>query len=431
LIGLPAQEARGLTCRRGKGSTSGEGALEAVARLLSPPAEVMHGQSCRVRRLLAGRGPGPRWADVEFFPLQREARVLAVLGRVLPLPAEEATVGALPVPEKLAALRGEVVQRYGLQLLTSELPVMRRLVEQVRLAARVRTPVLLRGEPGTGKQTVARIIHTHGAAQESPFVALDCTRLPAKAVTAVLFGEGGGPHPAAQAAGSPGSIYLKEPGRLPRDVQQRLYEELATLPEEESSFPRILAGCCSDPLVQVRGGQLVEDLYYTLATLPLELPALRDRKDDLPWLVERLLKRANSADETLVTGLTPDAWEVVRSYPWPGNLRELYSTLAEARSHATGERISAADLPAALRLQQKLEQTPGRRPDKVLDLDEVLAQVERRLILLTLQQTRGNKSRAAELLSVSRARLLRRMVALKLAEAEDVPIIESVDDPEE
>jgi DNA-binding NtrC family response regulator len=168
------------------------------------------------------------------------------------------------------------------------------------------------------------------------------------------------------------------------------------------------------------------DLHAALGTVLIALPPLRARRGELPVLVERLLERARAGDDAAgespgstrrhatVLGLTPAAREVIERYPWPGNLRELYTVLTGARLRAHGERIDAADLPAYVRLAVRLEEIPGPAPERPLPLDHLLEQAERRLIALALRLARGNRSRAAELLSIWRPRLQRRMEALGL-----------------
>ncbi len=209
------------------------------------------------------------------------------------------------------------------------------------------------------------------------------------------------------------TVYVKEPGRLPREFQARLAALLAA-DDEERPLPRILAGCCADPAVEVRAGRLLDDLYTALSALTIVVPPLRERGDELPRLVERLLERANEDEVCTVRGLAPDAWEVVGGYAWPGNLRELLATLSAARARAKGDRITAADLPAPLRLALRLHQTPGRAPEKPLPLETLLEEVERRLIRLALQRAGGTRGRAAGMLGLWRQRLQRRMEALGL-----------------
>ena len=281
---------------------------------------------------------------------------------------------------------------------------MRRLNAGIRLAAGVAAPVLIVGEPGAGKETVARLIHFRSPFRERPFAALDATRLPPAALAPVLFG--------ADVA----TVYVKEPGRLPREMQARLAELLAE-GSEDRPLPRILAGCATDPVAEVRAGRLLDDLHAALAPLTITVPPLRERGDELPRLVERLLERVNEDEVSTVRGLTPDAWEAVRAYSWPGNVRELLAALSVARAQAKENRVSAADLPASVRLALRIDQTPGRPPDKPLPLETLLEEAERRLIRLALQRAGGNRARAADLLGLMRQRLQRRMEALGLDEA--------------
>jgi DNA-binding NtrC family response regulator len=412
LAGFPADEAHNLVCSRSGPASPGDSLEEILSHALCPPPEVLEGRSGRARRLLPGREASRRWWDVEFFPLREGDSLLCILGRIIPL-ASEAAEAALPLPEKLVALRERVARRSNFDLLASDTPALRRLAEQVQLASRVAVPVLLVGEPGTGKQTLARIIHFQSAARERPFAVLDCARLPPAAVAAWLFDAHGG------AQGNLATVYLKEPAALPRDLQLGLVELLSARNREETSVPRILAGCCTAPMELVRTGSMVEELACALGTLVLEVPPLRQRQLDLAPLVANFLERANAEEGPRVTGLTASAWQVVRAHSWPGNLRELLTVLSTARARARSEHIDAEDLPAALRMTQNLKETPGKKVDPPLSFDQIMKQTERRLIEWALQRTNGHKTRAAEMLGIWRQRLVRRMIALEIAGAED------------
>jgi DNA-binding NtrC family response regulator len=318
-----------------------------------------------------------------------------------------------PLPERVVALRQRVADRHGPGLLTSDLPVMRRLADQVRLAAQVTAPALFVGEAGTGKLALARAVHFGGAAREGSFAALDCGRLPPAALAAVLFDPRGPRHRLA-------TVYLREPGRLPRELQLRLCDLVRQAEPGGVRPPRLLAGTVTDPAEQVRSGCLLEELACILATLRLDVPPLRQRLPDLPLLVERLLDRIREdADQPVVSLIGPEALEILRAHTWPGNLRELHAVLAGAAARASGERLTAADLPADLRLIQALAQTTVNTDREYsLPLDKLLEQAERRLIELALRQTRGHKTRAAAMLSIWRPRLLRRMEALGIVDPE-------------
>jgi transcriptional regulator with PAS, ATPase and Fis domain len=339
---------------------------------------------------------GGRWWDLEFFPLHDDTGLLCILGKIA-AQAQQQPIEPPVLPPRLVALRESVAQRYGLENLASQLPAFARIIEQVRLASGSTVPVLLVGEPGTGKQWLARTIHHLRAGNEGPFIALNCAALPPPLLSAVL-------------AGTPrcGTYYFQEPACLPGEEQVRLRDLLA----EGGVGPRVLVSCCSDPREQVRTGRLREDLYCAVSPLVIAVPPLRERQADMPALVERLLERVNALRERSLKGLTPEAWELMRAYRWPGNLKELLAVLRKATEHSADDLIDVTDLPAALRLAVRLEETSGAVADKALPLDQLLEEAERRLIVLALRKARGNRSRAAEILSVWRPRLLRRIEAL-------------------
>jgi DNA-binding NtrC family response regulator len=213
-------------------------------------------------------------------------------------------------------------------------------------------------------------------------------------------------------------LYLREPAALPRDLQQLVSEWLALSATGPAALPRIIAGCTGPPFEEMRAGRLLEGLYWGLAALVIEVPPLRERRDDLPAIAERMLADLNEGAERSVKGLTPEAWEALRGHTWPGNLAELRRAVEAAREKATGEMIGIGDLPLGVRLVERLRQEGGERPPRPIRLEEVMESVERRLIELALRRADGNRRRAAELLGVPRARLFRRMEALGLCKDE-------------
>jgi transcriptional regulator with PAS, ATPase and Fis domain len=401
LAGLSARDVYKRVCRRQRDAEPGS--CEAVLNCLSPTRQALAGQPCRVRRLLLKRESPPRMWDVEFTPLLGAHGLLGLIGKVYPLP-EDTSSGLQPLPEKLMALRERSVAWHGLAQLPTEIPVMRLLAEQVRLASQSGVAVLLIGEPGSGKEWLARTIHQESPNREGPFISLDCRHLPVKALAWSLFG------PPGLAVRRGATLYFKEPSRLPRELQARLCEQSGNV--EGGNGPRLLAGAAANLDEEVQAGRLLEDFYCLLSPLAIRVPALRQRVADLPWFVEKFLRRATSGAEQPVTGLTAEAWELIRGHGWPGNLSELYGVLATACRRAKGEKIEAADLPWYLR--------PGGAPvaERTLPLDKIMEQVERRLVQLAMVMAKGNKSRAAELLEVLRPRLLRRLSGLGIVDSE-------------
>jgi transcriptional regulator with PAS, ATPase and Fis domain len=427
LTGVSAERAAALVCRRPRPTSANDPPEQVLAHALTPPREVRRGHGASTRRSLPGPGPAPRWGEVEFLPLWAggEQGGFLILGRIRPCASGPDEAGAAPLPERLAdvpvplperllRLRERRAHRYGLELWSSPLPAMRRVAEQVRLAAPLAVPVLLVGEPGTGKQTLARTIHSLGPRRGGAFAALDCAGLPPAAVAAVLFGERGA------AREGVATIYLREPGRLPRDLQLRLCELIARSGDPEGGAPRILAGSAAALAPEVKAGRLLEEMACLLGTLVIDVPPLRERLDDLPALVERLLARiGEAAGEAHARGLSADSWEVVRGYPWPGNVGELYAILRAAAARAEDRQITAADLPAVLRQAQRRALEPPAPAERPLPLEQLLEQAERRLIELALRRTGGHKARAARLLSIPRPRLFRRMKVLGIADASE------------
>jgi arginine utilization regulatory protein len=404
LTGVSAAEARGLVCLR-RTPLSQDPPDLVVRSLCSPPPEVWKGKPGRSRRLLPGAEGAARWWDLDFLPLEDDQGLLCVLGKITVVSRSQPP-GLPPLPDKLMALREGRVQGFGFDQLASSLPALQRVLEQVCLAGQSSVPVLLLGEAGTGKQWIARTLHYQGSRREEPFVALDCARLPSSLLAPLLL-------PRDKRAGK-ATYYLREPAYLARDLQKRLCDQLHEA--GDSDGPRFLAGTCLNPVEEVRAGRLLEDLSCALSTLIIQLPPLRQRRADLPLLVERLLARIHVESVHRVTGLMTEAWEVVQAYAWPGNLRELHAVLQHACRHATGDQLEADHLPAALRLAVRLEQTPRPSPDKPLPLEKLLEEAERRLIQLALRKAKGNCSRAAEMLAIWRARLLRRIEALGIKE---------------
>jgi len=285
------------------------------------------------------------------------------------------------------------------------------VLEQARLAAATTVPVLFLGEPGTGKEWLARSVHYESDRKDGAFVALDCRRTPTSVLYEILFGnEPGAVRPRNR------TVFLREPAALPRDFQMLLCRTLADAGEHGRD--RMMAAATTEPARDIASGRLLEEFHCALSPLTISLPPLRERRKDLPEFVEQMLERAAAATERRVTGLTPAAWDLVNSYNWPGNLHELYLTLRTACFRAN-DQIDVSDFPETLRLAVRMDKSSPPPPEPVIALDRVLEEAERRLIVLALKRAKGNKSRAAELLSIWRSRLLRRMEALGITGFDD------------
>jgi transcriptional regulator with PAS, ATPase and Fis domain len=399
LTGTSAAEARGLTCTR----RSTDRPLAELARTLCPPDEVMLGQSGRVVRAVPGAAVGPPWWEIEFLPLTDETGVIGVIGKIT-APTLAANQPAPPMPEAWAAVRTQAAEHFRLEALDADRQPT--LVAQARLAAASSCPVYLVGESGTGKRWLARAIHEASDRRGTRFAAVDCGHLPPAAVRAVVA------PPANQSVTNRfGSLYLHEPAALPRELQAELAARLT-----EGDGLRIIAGTveADDPKRSVFLGRMMPELYDSLAVLVVSLSPLRARKEELPRLADMMLKRAVPVIGKSIAGLTAEAWAAVRAHGWPGNLRELYGALVRAGRRATKEQIDAADLPLGVRQAKAAAAAPPAAVPMLPPLNTVLEEVERRMIRQAMERAGGNQSKAAELLSVWRPRLIRRIKALGL-----------------
>jgi DNA-binding NtrC family response regulator len=311
------------------------------------------------------------------------------------------------------------------------------LLEQVRLAADTSAPVLIVGAPGTGKRLVARAIHQMSAGRNQPLIPFDSEALPAEILERELFAALKDSDPRTLdpshavperrprlALGEGSTLLIREIFMLPRDLQARLAGSL------DSSI-RLIGTTVLDPEIALSTERIRPDLYYALTTLVIRLHPLRDRLHELPLLAQHLLERANQRGGVQRTGFSPEALSGLLEYDWPGNLTELARVIDHAHAQGPGGRssITADDLPASIRGNLGAAYLPPPPLQHSLKpLDRILIEVEQQSIDHALRQARGNKSRAAELLGISRPRLYRRIKELNLpddADSSDEPSSES------
>jgi DNA-binding NtrC family response regulator len=297
------------------------------------------------------------------------------------------------LPEKLMAMRDRQARRYRLDDLGTDSPALLRLHEQALLAARTPTPLTIFGEPGAGKEWLARAIHAQSDRRERYFACLDAEKLPANLLGDTLFG------PRSRQMGF-GTIYLREAASLPREWQSRLAETIRL--RENPEFPRLMVGLRTDPHAEIAAGRLLEEFYCAVSPVTITVPPLRERLPEMSRLIETCLQRMDDLRPGVVRRLSPEALNALRSHAWPGNLRELQAVLCDACRHSKGEVLELAGLPFYLK--------HGALPaERRLPLDALLEKVEHRLITLALKLTQDNHTRAAEMLEIWRPRLLRRM----------------------
>jgi DNA-binding NtrC family response regulator len=297
-------------------------------------------------------------------------------------------------------------------------PRMRELFALLQQAAPSKACVFITGESGTGKELVARTIHALSPRREGPFIAINCAALPETLIESELFGHERGSFTGAfeRRAGcfeiaQHGTLLLDEIGEMPIGTQAKLLRiledskvrRLGAKTEFEADV-RLLASTNKAPEEAVRGGHLREDLYYRLNVFHVHLPPLRDRKEDIPPMAEALLGNLNRKHECRVAGVSPAVMEAFSRHNWPGNVRELRNVLERAVILAGEGIIELKHLPAFL--QGEAGRPPGQAApaggdDIRFPVGTTVEEAEKGLILRTLEHTRNNKTRAAEILGIS------------------------------
>jgi DNA-binding NtrC family response regulator len=327
----------------------------------------------------------------------------------------ERLIQSVELDHENRVLREQLRTRPGFGGLIGVSAKMQRLYKMIEKVSQHNYPVLILGESGTGKELVARSIHFMGVRQKRPFVPVDCSGLVPTLIESELFGYVKGAFTGAQHAraglletGNGGTVFLDEIGDLPVDLQAKLLRAL----QEREIRPvgatdrvridiRIIAATNRDLESAIRTGGFRQDLYFRLNVVQLKLPPLRERKSDIPLLVNSFLEKFSDPQRPLRT-ISEDAMRRLMAYDWPGNVRELENAVERAVALGSGPILHMGDLPSNL-------QQGGN--DKSLDSDELttLDEMERRAILRALRETNGDKLAAARLLGIGKTTLYRKL----------------------
>ncbi|HVB08462.1 MAG TPA: sigma-54 dependent transcriptional regulator [Candidatus Acidoferrales bacterium] len=315
-------------------------------------------------------------------------------------------------------LREQLRTRPGYGELIGVSAKMQRVYKLIEKVSRDNYPVLILGESGTGKELVARSIHYSGARQHKPFVPVDCSALVPTLIESELFGYTKGAYTGALHAkqgliesADGGTLFLDEIGNLPVEMQAKL---LRVLQEREvkpvgsndrvAVHVRVIAATNKDLETAVRAGQFRQDLFFRLNVVQIKLPALRERKSDIPVLVQSFLEKFADPGRPS-PALAEDAMTRLTAYDWPGNVRELENAIERAVALGSGPILHSGDLPS--NLQYAVASSTDRMPseDELLSLDEL----ERRAILRALRESGGDKLMAARLLGIGKTTLYRKL----------------------
>jgi two-component system response regulator AtoC len=316
------------------------------------------------------------------------------------------------------ALAGRQVAAPSIGIIAATSGAMENVLRTVRKIAEYKTTVLITGESGTGKELVARAIHNQSPRESGPFVAVNCGAIPESLIESELFGHKKGSFTDAIrdkrglfAEASGGTLFLDEIGELPlgpqvkllRVLQEQMVRAVGDVVDEKVDV-RVVAATVRDLAAEVKAGRFREDLFYRLNVIQVALPPLRERREDIPLLVDHFVRRTNGRLGTSIEGVSAEAMKRLLDYGWPGNVRELENTIERAMVLADGQRIELEGLPEKLRAGQ--DRIREALHSGELSIKKTTRIIEEELIRRALQKTQGNRTNASKLLEISHRALL-------------------------
>src|SRR3989442_2417244 len=318
-------------------------------------------------------------------------------------------------------LRRELRRLTGLDNIVGQSTRMRAIFDMIQTVAPQTSRVLITGESGTGKELVARAIHENSARAQAPFITINCGAFPETLLESELFGYMKGAFTGANEnrqglfqAAHGGTLFMDEIDNMSLTMQVKLYRVLqegkvrpSGSTEESDVDSRIIAATNKDFEKEIAEGRFREDLYYRLSVIPIHVPALRERRDDIPLLARHFLEGFRRSMEKPIEGIAPETMTKLEAYEWPGNVRELENTMERAVALETGREISVRVLPdriagyaasgsGALMGSQAME-----FPEEGVDFEKVIATAERQYLQAALEKAGGVRTRAAELLKIT------------------------------
>ncbi len=323
-------------------------------------------------------------------------------------------------------LREQIDKEYNFNHIIGESPEMKRVYKMVERVSQATSNVLITGQSGTGKELVARAIHSNSDRAKNPFLAINCGAIPENLVESELFGHKKGAYTGADSdkdgifvAANGGTVFLDEVAEIPLNLQVNL---LRVLQEREvkpvgsnktiSFDTRIISATNKDLGKEVANDNFRDDLYYRLNVVEISLPPLQQRRDDIPLLAHHFLQKYNKELKRNLKGITSEAMGAMMAYEWKGQVRELENVIERAVLLSDGDYLALEDLPASLR-KSAGDQDFSMDNDK---LDEAMQVFEKHHIQSVLKRTDGNKSEAARLLGIDPSTLYRKMERLGLSE---------------
>ena len=328
-----------------------------------------------------------------------------------------------------AYLRSQLEDRYRIDGLIGRSRVMRDLFQLLETVAATSSTVLITGETGTGKELAARAIHHTSPRRAHRFVAINCSAIPETLLEAELFGHVRGAFTGAVGTrqgrleqAHRGTLFLDEVGtmspalqaKLLRVLQEREFERVGDSHTIKIDV-RVIAATHSDLIKMVAEGTFREDLFYRLNVIPVQLPPLRDRRDDIPLLIQHFLQRLAAESARGTVTVSQEATRRLMAYPWPGNVRQLENAIERALAFSHGRaQIDVTDLAPEIQSQPvHVDSASAWFPDDGMDFESYIEAVELSLIKRSLEHTQGNKRQAARLLNLKRTTLIEKLKRLE------------------
>ncbi len=318
-------------------------------------------------------------------------------------------------------LRRELRRLTGLDNIVGQSPRMRAIFDMIQTVAPQTSRVLITGESGTGKELVARAIHENSARAQAPFITINCGAFPETLLESELFGYMKGAFTGANEnrqglfqAAHGGTLFMDEIGNMSLTMQVKLYRVLQEgkvrpigSTEESDVDVRIIAATNKDFEKEIAEGRFREDLYYRLSVIPILVPPLRERREDIPLLARHFLENFRKTMEKPIAAISPEAMTRLESYDWPGNVRELENTMERAVALESGREISLRVLPDRIAGYSDVSATHSAGavaadfPAEGVDFEKEIAQAERSYLQAALERSGGVRTRASELLKIS------------------------------
>jgi DNA-binding NtrC family response regulator len=414
-VGISAEDLLGQRCAYH--SEAEPSRVKVAATDLCPPPQALAGQEITAVITRADERGGVSRRSARFLPLTDPAnQVIAILVVVEP---ENLPTTIEPAPpadrsesawlhERLWAFHRQAAVRLHADRLVGESPAMRRVRAQVATAAETQASVLLLGPPGSGRQRIAAAIHYSGpSTSPGSLIPLACNLLDPELILSTIRALANKPSGSERPERE--TLLLNDVDGLALAAQRPLVELLSA-----KSWPlRLIATSRQSIEDLARQDKYRADLAMLLSTIVIQAPPLAERREDLPLLAQQFLEQCNARSAKQLAGFSPEALDHLAAYPWPGNADELAQMVTEAHGRAEGAEIGPSDLPPRLHLAAAAAAHP-RRVEPTIELDEFLARIERELLRRAMTRAKGNKSKAAKLLGMTRPRLYRRLMQQRL-----------------